>query len=1180
MINKLKYLLILLFFICNKFYSQTSKTIVKTDYTISSSGGPQTLVATESIIIKPTSIIPFGSDFTARISSDAYTELTFSNENYIFNRSYQKALKNSSEITSNKDVIEDITYFDGLARPMQKIAIKASPFYKDVVTHVEYDNIGRKSKDYLPYIDIVDSSSSYRDNSATNTNNYYKLNYPADINIINPNPFSQKKFEDSPQDRVLLKASPGFDWSLGNGHEIKKVYQTNSLNEVKLFKVSLILQSDVYIPTLSLIGYYDIGQLYKTITKDENWVSGTNNTSEEFSDKDGRLILKKTYGISVINGVETDTPHETYYIYDDYGNLSFVISPKADGSITDAILNDLCYQYKYDTKNRLAEKKLPGKDWEFIIYDKLDRSILTQDGNLRTNRKWLFTKYDAFDRVVYTGEYTDNVNLTRSTVQTAANNNAYLLETRTTTSNTIGTSTANYTNNSFPTGTVQNTSINLFIINYYDNYNNLGTELDGAIAADSYNVTPIINAKGLNICSKTRILGTDSWITNVKYYDAKGRIIYSYDKNNYLNIVTTSKNQLDFGGKTLETVTTHQKLNQALVTLKDSFSYDHMGRILTQNQKINNQTQEKIASNTYDDLGHLITQNVGGKLTEPALQNVNLTYNIRGWLKSINDSDTDNSNLTLSGNDLFGFQINYNDSSSGKLYNGNISQILSRTANTDSSIKKYNYTYDSLNRLKLADDNSTNNQGRYNEEINYDKNGNINRLVRFGNLDYNATTFGKMDELTYTYDNGNKIVKVEDLSTSNEGFKNGSTTAKEYDYDLNGNLITDLNKGIGTSSTQGIFYNHLNLPVKIILTAGTIDYVYDANGIKQSKTINTNNITEYADNFVYENSNLRFFHHPEGYAANNSGTFDYIYQYKDHLGNIRLSYGDKDNSGSINNSEIIEENNYYPFGLKQKDFNSAFVLGKGNSVGQKYKFGGKELQDDNIGGLQLNTYDFNARNYDPSIGRFTTMDPSSESYKALSPFNYVNNNTINNIDPDGRDIIVLSAPGHVSNLGHAAVLIGNPKTGYYYYSKNGTTKNKGAYGPSDKNPVKGKYFRTLKAFELSKDNADKEGSYTRLYEIKTDAETDKQMKEAAEEAVVSDYNVVYASCIDVASRALVAGGLNPGYTPDAYNPNSYLTPTPNLRFSFIINNNRGGRVINLPNYTPKPQYKVIVGPLE
>ncbi|MHC0446332.1 DUF6443 domain-containing protein [Flavobacterium sp. 3-218] len=1180
MINQLKYSLILLFFIGNAFYAQTPKTIEKTDYTITSSSGPQVLIATESIIIKPTSIIQSGSDFTARISSDDYTALIFSNENYIFNRSYQKALKSSAEITSNKDVIEDITYFDGLARPMQKIAIKASPFYKDVVTRLEYDNIGRKSKDYLPYIDNVDSSASYRNNSETNTNNYYKLNYPSDVNSANPNPFSQKKFEDSPLDRVLLKASPGFDWALGNGHEIKNVYQTNALNEVKLFKVSLTQQSDVYIPTLSLVGYYDIGQLYKTIIKDENWVSGTNNTVEEFSDKDGRLILKKTYGLSVINGVETNTPHETYYIYDDYENLSFVLSPKADGNITDAILNDLCYQYKYDTKNRLVEKKLPGKDWEFIIYDKLDRTILTQDGNLRTNRKWLFTKYDAFDRVVYTGEYTDNVNLTRSTVQTAANNNANLLETRTTTSTTIGTSSANYTNNSFPTGTVLNTSINLFTVNYYDNYSNLGTELDGGTAVDSYNTTPITNAKGLNICSKTRVLGTNSWITDVKYYDVKGRLIYSYNKNNYLNIVTTLKNQLDFGGKTLETVTTHQKLNQPLVTIKDSFSYDHMGRVLTQNQKINSQTEEKIVSNTYDDLGHLITKNVGGKISQPALQNVNLTYNIRGWLKTINDSDTDNNNLTVSGNDLFGFQINYNDSSSGKLYNGNISQILSRTANIDSSIKKYNYTYDSLNRLKHADDNSTNNPGRYNEEINYDKNGNINRLVRFGNLDYNAATFGKMDELTYTYDNGNKIVKVEDLSPSNEGFKNGSTAAKEYDYDLNGNLTIDLNKGIGTSSTQGIFYNHLNLPVKIILTTGTIDYVYDANGIKQSKTINANDITEYADDFVYENSILRFFHHPEGYAANNAGTFDYIYQYKDHLGNIRLSYGDKDNNGSITNSEIIEENNYYPFGLKQKDFNSAFVLGKGNSAGQKYKFGGKELQDDNIGGLQLNTYDFSARNYDPGIGRFTTMDPSSESYKALSPFNYVNNNTINNIDPDGRDIIVLSAPAHVHNLGHAAVLIGNPKTGYYYYSKNGTTKHKGSYGPSDKNPVKGKYVGSLKNFLLSKDNRDKEGSYTRLYEIKTDAKTDKQMKEAAAEAVDSDYNVLYASCIDVASRALVAGGLNPGYTPDAYNPNTYLTSIPNLRMSYIINNNRGGRVIHLPNLPPKPQYKVIVGPLE
>lgn len=54
---------------------------------------------------------------------------------------------------------------------------------------------------------------------------------------------------------------------------------------------------------------------------------------------------------------------------------------------------------------------------------------------------------------------------------------------------------------------------------------------------------------------------------------------------------------------------------------------------------------------------------------------------------------------------------------------------------------------------------------------------------------------------------------------------------------------------------------------------------------------------EYAGNYIYKNGNLQFFNTVEGYVENNGiGGCDYIYQYKDHLGNIRLSYSDDDGS--------------------------------------------------------------------------------------------------------------------------------------------------------------------------------------------------------------------------------------------------------------------------------------------
>ncbi|MEO1031792.1 MAG: hypothetical protein AAFX55_10335 [Bacteroidota bacterium] len=86
--------------------------------------------------------------------------------------------------------------------------------------------------------------------------------------------------------------------------------------------------------------------------------------------------------------------------------------------------------------------------------------------------------------------------------------------------------------------------------------------------------------------------------------------------------------------------------------------------------------------------------------------------------------------------------------------------------------------------------------------------------------------------------------------------------------------------------------------------------------------------TEYAGNFIYENNVLKLFSHPEGYveppssSAQKHPPYKYVYQYKDHLGNIRLTYADSDQNGDIDaSSEIIEENNFYPFGLKHKGYN-------------------------------------------------------------------------------------------------------------------------------------------------------------------------------------------------------------------------------------------------------------------
>src|SRR5690606_22156297 len=106
------------------------------------------------------------------------------------------------------------------------------------------------------------------------------------------------------------------------------------------------------------------------------------------------------------------------------------------------------------------------------------------------------------------------------------------------------------------------------------------------------------------------------------------------------------------------------------------------------------------------------------------------------------------------------------------------------------------------------------------------------------------------------------------------------------EYDINGNLKIDRNKGI-----TGITYNHLNLPEQVNFGSDNIKYVYDATGAKLKRTSSTGTETLYAGNFIYEgaigNAQLQFFPHTEGYVTpDGQGGYDYVYNYFDHLGSI------------------------------------------------------------------------------------------------------------------------------------------------------------------------------------------------------------------------------------------------------------------------------------------------------
>ncbi len=149
--------------------------------------------------------------------------------------------------------------------------------------------------------------------------------------------------------------------------------------------------------------------------------------------------------------------------------------------------------------------------------------------------------------------------------------------------------------------------------------------------------------------------------------------------------------------------------------------------------------------------------------------------------------------------------------------------------------------------------------------------------------------------------------------------------------------------------------------------------------------------TDYQRDFQYENGVLQFIAQPEGYIYKDSTGYRYVYQYKDHLGNNRLSF--MRNAGTV---AIVKETNYYPFGLTQKGYNN-LTTSLGSAGAKKYQYNGKELQDDY--GLDWSRLRRDgARFYDAGLGRFFTIDPLANKYAFQSPYVYGINNPIRFVD--------------------------------------------------------------------------------------------------------------------------------------------------------------------------------------
>ena len=837
-------------------------------------------------------------------------------------------------------------YIDGLGRPVQTVIRQGSLVTNgnavDLVTAQTYDQFGREVRQYLPF-------AANGSNSPTATGDFKpdpwdeQANFYGDINTNSPVKgqgetfyYSKTEYEASPLNRPDRTYAAGNSWVSGSGKGIKMKYWTNTdVDNVMIWNVNDV-NGDF--GTYTTAGAYTAGTLYKNVSEDER-----GKQTIEFKDKDGHVVLKKIQLAD--NAYDDGTTGKdntgwlcTYYIYDDLAQLRCVIQPEGVKTLAAngwnlnynnaVLLNEQCFRYEYDGKGRMAMKKTPGAAAVYYVYDKRDRLTMTQDGNMRNGTvKWMVTIYDDMNRPVKSGLFTDG------------NSRAY-----------HESQAANTPYDYYPFNTEPASNWELLTETHYDDYNNLptgltsnfyasgyGTYLNAASSspdlADAFPGSPSAFTRGVTTWTRTKVLGSSGqFLASAKLYDDKGRVTQVQDVNitGGLDVTTT---QYTFSGQVLRNHVKHQKLtgtpqNYELATKN---TYDDLARILSVEKSVNGNSYKQISAMSYDALGQVKSKKLApGYNNNAALETLVWDYNIRGWVLGMNRDFAKSATPPAAGltGPYFGFDLGYDKQSLGATgsyaaaqFNGNIAGTVWKSKG-DGQLRKYDFTYDAVNRLTGADFNQYASAFDKSAGVDfsvsnlaYDNNGNILSMDQKG-LKITASSY--IDQLRYTYQlNSNKLQNAMDISndpltkmgdfrysvshpqkaTKDAYAGNPSgvdpTTVTDYTYDVNGNMNADNNKDI-----TSITYNHLNLPQTItIVNKGSIEYTYDAGGIKLKKTVHETGQPDKTTLYlfgIYENDVLQFLPHEEGRIrplrdANGAITsYTYDYFLKDHLDNTRM----------------------------------------------------------------------------------------------------------------------------------------------------------------------------------------------------------------------------------------------------------------------------------------------------
>jgi RHS repeat-associated protein len=953
------------------------------------------------------------------------------------------------------------TYLDGLGRTIQEVAERSSPSQNDWIVPHAFNALGQETRTYLPFSQASNGGGFYPGAVALQTSFFHNSPQLAHLPVADrAMPFAERLWEHSPLQRLLEEGAPGADWQIsakGSSHSRKTQYRTND-NALDIDRVRIWQEINGQFVSN---GLYPSGTLAVLESTDEN-----GHRSLSYQDHLGRTLLERTQVDGQTQNSNALTWASTYYLFGQQGMIRHVIQPEGVLVLAgngwdlyaDDVLSDFGFSYEYDLFQRLRQKRIPGRDWEYMVYDDLDRIIMRQDGKLRADKNWLFTKYDVLGREIMNGVYFGGTaNL--SSMQTQADNHANLFE-------SPANNTWAYSNNAFPPISSGTTIYSLTFYDHYDfNRNgimeiNEGHQVENMLSGfGGTSMNSLVNqrTRGMTTGVKTLVMdGSSQYQLTRTYYDDRGREMQTISENHLggFDRVTYDKN---FLGETTRSLHYHHT-NDATVQVYQSFAYDHRSRLKESWQDVHagsgtwSLDPVLLSAQNHNELGQLTERNLhSADQGQSFLQSVDYRFNIRGWLSRINQFNACHSSLSGTkkksvsvipavGNDdhadLFSLELRYNEGTTdlpeavAPLFNGNVAGMLWRAGN-NCQVSAYGYQYDAMDRVKEADFALQNTitqvwdqqVDRYSVHgIDYDQNGNIQALQRRGAKSYNASKgtlgFGLMDNLSYVY-KGNHLAKVSDAAytgtlpftvpqfdnQANAKILLSNPATFEYLYDANGNTKVDENKGITVQ------YNYFNKPTQIEFVNPSdsrfgqkINYRYLADGTRYLQSVlnaqgQTVQVTDYISGFQYEAQNT---------GANGQLGSRELSFFSHPEGRVRYDNGDfayeyvlEDHLGNARVTFGDPDEDGEPELLQEDHYYPFGLPHSGNFLqatpGMQYRYNGVEFQSE----LGLQVYFTRFRTYDPVLGHWLETDPRASSLLQETPYNAFLNSPLQHADPAG-----------------------------------------------------------------------------------------------------------------------------------------------------------------------------------